>query len=464
VRSILGENPYSKLSFWHETMPGPIQPRPALGGDIAVDVAIIGGGYTGLWTAYYLKQHQPDLRVAIIEAEIAGFGASGRNGGWCLGGIAGIGKHFDDPAQRDGAIRLQRAIFQAVDEVGDVAKKEAIDCHWAKGGMITFASSLAQQSQIHEELDAMRALGFGESDYRWYEAEESRRMIGTAQGLGSMYSPHCAAIHPFRLARGLADAVTGLGVDVYEKTPALSFAAGEVRTPGGRVRANMIICATEGYSESLPRRRRRLLPLHSMMIATEPLPQHVWDEIGLSRRETFGDTRRVVIYGQRTADDRLAFGGRGTYLFGSRARDRFSPDDRAFEYARQSLEEIFPVVKDYATTHRWGGALGVPRDWQPSVGIDRKKGFAWAGGYVGEGVAASNLAGRTLADLILQRNSELIDLPWVGKPFPRWEPEPLRWLAVAMVQRFAESLDRAEFADRPTSRWQSAIYERFAAK
>jgi glycine/D-amino acid oxidase-like deaminating enzyme len=454
---------YAKLSFWHESMPLPIEPRPGLTSDINVDVAIIGGGYTGLWTAYYLKRLQPDLRVAIIEAEITGFGASGRNGGWCLGGLAGIGNLFDDPGKRAGAIRLQRAIFETVDEVGEVAKQEGIDCHWAKGGMITFASSEAQRRQILEELDHLRELGFGEADYRWLEPEESGKLIRTAQSLGSMYSPHCAAIHPLRLARGLAEASARMGVEIYEQTRAVAIEPNVVITPAGRVRADVILCATEAYSESLPTQRRALLPLHSMMIATEPLPQRVWDEIGLAKRETFGDTRRIVIYGQRTVDDRLAFGGRGAYFFGSKVRSQFAPDDRAFQYVRDSLDGLFPILRDYRTTHRWGGPLGVPRDWQPTVGIDRERGIAWAGGYVGEGVAASNLAGRTVADLILQRRTELVDLPWVGKPFPRWEPEPLRWLGVSMVKRLGESIDRAEFAGRPTPSWQSAIYDRFAS-
>ncbi|MBW2232405.1 MAG: FAD-dependent oxidoreductase [Deltaproteobacteria bacterium] len=460
----MGGNPYGNLSFWHESVPFEIEPRPALVSDREVDVAIVGGGFTGLWTAYYLKRLQPDLRIAIVEAEITGFGASGRNGGWCLGGIAGIGKLFDDPDKRDGAIRLQRAIFETVDEVGEVAKAEAIDCHWAKGGMFTLASSRAQRSHLVEELKYMRELGFSEADYRWLEPDESRKVIRNAQDLGSSFSPHCAAIHPFRLARGLAEADARLGVEVYERTAAVAIEPRRVVTAGGDLRADVILCATEAYSDSLPTRRRALLPLHSMMIATEPLPESVWSEIGLSKRETFGDTRRIVIYGQRTADDRIAFGGRGAYFYGSKTRSRFAPDDPAFESIRHALEGLFPVLRNHRITHRWGGPLAVPRDWQPAIGLDRESGFAWAGGYVGEGVAASNLAGRTVADLILRRDSELVDLPWVQHRFPRWEPEPIRWLGASMVRTFGESLDRAELADRPMPRLRRAIYDRFASK
>jgi len=453
-----------ELSFWHASIPGSVETRAALETDLDVDVAIIGAGYTGLWTAHYLKRLQPDLRIAILEAETAGFGASGRNGGWCLGGIAGIGAWFDDPSRRERAIRLQRAIFGAVDEVGEVSKSEGIDCHYAKGGMITLASCEAQVGHVKDELAHLRALGFGDEDYRWLDPEDSVRLIRTASNRGSMYSPHCAAIHPLRLARGLAESNSRSGVEIFERTPVISIGARHVRTPGGRVRADMIVCATEGYTRSLPGRRRNLLPLHSMMIATEPLPREVWDEIGLAKRETFGDTRRIVIYGQRTADDRMAFGGRGAYFFGSKVKATFVPDDQAFRSVRESLDSLLPILRDFRTTHRWGGALGISRDWQPSVGVDRSSGLAWAGGYVGEGVAASNLAGRTLADLILERDTDRVDLAWVGDPGRRWEPEPLRWLGVSVVRRLGEAIDADEFAGRPVRRWQSAIYERFAGK
>jgi glycine/D-amino acid oxidase-like deaminating enzyme len=425
------DDEYGSLSFWHASAPRTSPARAPLASDEQLDVAIVGAGYTGLWTAYYLKRLDPGIRVAIVESEIAGFGASGRNGGWCLGMLAGMEARFADPAQRDGAVRLQRAMFDSVDEVGRVCGVEEIDCHFAKGGSVAFATVEPHRALLQDEVAHWRSLGFGEQDFRWLPPDECREQVRTKRNLGGMFLPHCAAIHPYRLACGLADSVERLGVRIYEHTPALA---------------------------------RALLPLHSMMIATEPLSESTWQEIGLPDRATFGDPRRMVIYGQRTADDRLAFGARGAYFFRSEVRDRFPAGTRAFAQVQQILESLFEVGPELKITHRWGGAMGVPRDWRPGVGIDRATGFAWAGGYVGEGVAASNLAGRTLAELILGRESERTQLPWVGPPSPRWEPESLRWLGVSAVRRLGESLDAAELGDHRTPRLRGALFHAIVRK
>jgi glycine/D-amino acid oxidase-like deaminating enzyme len=452
---------YRTLSYWHATLPGSVEPRPPLERDEQVDVAIVGAGYTGLWTAYYLKVLSPGIRVAVVEAEIAGFGASGRNGGWCLGTLAGSERLLADPARRDDAQRLQRALFGAVDEVGRVSAQEGIDCHWAKGGYVCLATAEAHREQILRDLEHWRSLGFGEHDARWLEPEECAARVRARRNLGGLFLAHCAAIHPARLARGLAEAVERRGVAIHEQTPALALEPRCVRTRGGRLRADTIVCATEAYSRTIAGQARRLVPMHSMMIATEPLPQAAWKEIGLANRETFGDPRRIVVYGQRTADDRIAFGTRGPYFYGSGIRDRFEPGFAFFARVQRTLESFFPIVRDFAVTHRWGGPLGVPRDWRPSVGVDRSRGLAWAGGYVGEGVAASNLAARTLADLILERESELVRLPLVGPPFPSWEPEPLRWIGVGGLLRIGQSLDAAELAGKRTPRLRGALWRTF---
>jgi glycine/D-amino acid oxidase-like deaminating enzyme len=458
-------NRYRSQSFWHETVPDPLEPRAPLATDDQLDVVIVGAGYTGLWTAYYLKSLEPGLRIAIVEAEIAGFGASGRNGGWCLGTLAGISELVaGDGSRRDGGIRLQRAIFDTVAEVEGVCEREGIDCHWARGGNVTFASVPAHVDPVREEIAFMHELGFGEDDIRWLDPAECRRRVGTAQNLGGFFLAHCAAIHPARLVRGLAEVVERMGVPIYERSPARVIEQGVVVTDGGRLRADTILQATEAYSGTIRGGERRLLPMHSMMIATECLPEQVFKEIGLENRETFADPRRMVIYGQRTADDRLAFGARGQYFFGSGVRDVFSANDPVFDEVERTLNSLFPVLRDYQVTHRWGGALGVARDWRPSVGLDRARGFGWAGGYVGEGVAASNLAARTLADLVLGRDTERTDLPLVGSPFPPWEIEPLRWLAVTGVRRLGESLDEAELRGRATPRIRNAIFHRVVQK
>jgi len=455
---------YRSQSFWHATVPDPLEPRPPLASDEQLDVAIVGAGYTGLWTAYYLKSLDPGLRVAIVEAEIAGFGASGRNGGWCIGTLAGIGDYLGDAAQRAGGIRLQRALFDTVEEVERVCEREDIDCHWARSGNITFAGAPAQVDQLQDDLALWREAGFGEDDVRWLDAGECSQRIATAQNLGGLFLAHCAAMHPARLVRGLAEAVERLGVPIYEHSPARALEPGVVVTDGGRLRADIVVRATEAYTGSLAGCKRLLLPMHSMMIATEPLPEPVWKEIGLENRETFGDPRRIVIYGQRTADDRLAFGSRGRYFYGSAVRNVFPADDPAFTEAKQILDSLLPIVREYRVTHRWGGALGIPRNWRPSVGLDRARGLGWAGGYVGEGVAASNLAARTLAELVLGLDTERTDLPLVGPPFPTWEPEPLRWIATTGVRGIGDSLDAAELSGRATPAIRNALFHLAVSK
>jgi glycine/D-amino acid oxidase-like deaminating enzyme len=246
-----------------------------------------------------------------------------------------------------------------------------------------------------------------------------------------------------------------------ERTAAIEIEPGIVRTDAGRVRAGAILRCTEGYTPRLVGERRTIVPLYSLMIATEPLPEDVWERIGLRRRETFTDGRHLLIYGQRTADGRVAFGGRGApYHFGSAIRPGFDRDDRVFADLERVLRGLVPQIGDAAITHVWGGALGVPRDWQASVGFDRERGLGWAGGYVGDGVATTNLAGRTLADLVLGRDTELTALPWIDHRSPRWEPEPLRWLGINATRALAASADRAEARTGREGGWRAAIVDR----
>jgi glycine/D-amino acid oxidase-like deaminating enzyme len=438
-------NPYRKLSFWLDTMPGTLKPGDPLPGDLDADVAIVGAGYTGLWTAYYLSRADPGLKIAVCEREIAGFGASGRNGGWCSALFpASLGK-LERMAGRDAAIGMQLAMQATVDEVGRAAAAEGIDCHWAKGGTVQLARSATQLERARDEVAEARSFGFGEEDLRLLSAADARALAGATDVVGGTYTPHCAAIHPARLARGLAEVVRRRGVSLFECTPVLRIEPGRLVTATGVVRARYVIRATEGYTARLPGLRRTVAPVYSLMIATAPLPEPVWAEISLASRPTFSDLRHLIIYGQRTADGRLAFGGRGApYHLGSAVRPSFDRVPAVFAALRRTLAELFPVLGDVAVTHGWGGPIGVPRDWCASVGLDRSTGLGWAGGYVGDGVATTNLAGRTLADLITGTDSEITRLPWVGHHSPRWEPEPLRWLGVNAGLHAMNLADRQE--------------------
>jgi glycine/D-amino acid oxidase-like deaminating enzyme len=436
---------YRSLSFWHDTVPGTLTPGEPLPGDTEADVVIVGAGFTGLWTAYYLARTAPDLRVVVCEREIAGFGASGRNGGWCSALFPASLNKLERMAGQEAAIAMQRAMQETVDEVGRVAAAEGIDCHYAKGGTVMLARTPVQLERARAEIAEAREFGFGEADLRLLTAAEATELAGASQVLGGTYTPHCAAIHPARLARGLAEAVRGLGVGVYEQTPVREIHPGRVVTASGTVRARFVVRATEGYTPQLPGLERALAPVYSLMIATQPLPEATWAQIGLAGRPTFGDLRHLIIYGQRTADGRLAFGGRGApYHLGSAIRPSFDRVPAVFEALRRTLGELFPVLGEVPVTHCWGGPLGVPRDWCASVGLDQGTGLAWAGGYVGDGVSTTNLAGRTLADLITGRDSALVRLPWVGHRSPAWEPEPLRWLGLNAGLRVMSVADREE--------------------
>lgn len=433
------------VSLWWDDLPGPVVPRPAPAGDLDVDVAIVGAGFTGLWTAYYLRRADPSVRVAVLEAEVAGYGASGRNGGWCSALFPAPAARLARLGGRDGAVRLLRALQETVDEVGRVAAAEGIDAGFAKGGTVALARTPAQVARARAEVAEARGWGFGAADLRWLDAAEARDVLAARGVLGATYTPHCARVHPARLVRGLADAVVRAGAALYEGTRVCAVAPGRLRTAYGTVRATYVVRATEGYTAALPGLRRAVAPLYSLMVATAPLDPATWDRLGLRRAETFTDHRRLVVYGQRTADGRVAFGGRGApYHFGSQVRPDYDRDPRVFAALRTALHELLPEVAGVPLTHAWGGPLGVARDWTASVGLDRATGLAWAGGYVGDGVGTANLAGRTLTDLVLGRDTDLRRLPWVGHRSPRWEPEPLRWLGINAALRLTASADAAE--------------------
>jgi glycine/D-amino acid oxidase-like deaminating enzyme len=457
---------YRRLSLWWDDLAHPVAVRPALPGDLDVDVCIVGAGFTGLWTAYALTQADPDLRIIIVEKEVAGFGASGRNGGWCSALFAASDAALARRYGLDAMRAMRRAMQGTVDAVGDAARTERIDCHFTKGGTLAAARSEAQRARALAEVEEARHLGFGEEDLRWLDAAEAAGIAGISGMLGATFTPHCAALHPARLARGLAEAVERRGVRIFEHTAAMAIspadrAAGHralVRTRAGQIRADVVVRAVEAWTPTLPGLDRAVVPVYSLMVATEPLPESFWEGAGLDGRATFTDHRHVIIYGQRTADGRLAFGGRGApYHFGSAIRPSFDVDSGVHRLLRQTLQELFPALGTARFTHAWGGPLGIPRDWHSSVGLDRDTGLAWAGGYVGDGVSTTNLAGRTLADLIVGAETERTTLPWVGHRSPRWEPEPLRWLGVNGALAAVKLADRSEARRGRPSRLAGAL-------
>ena len=337
-------------------------------------------------------------------------------------------------------------MFDTVREVGLVAQRESIDCHFEQSGALEVAALPVQMQRLHEELDYARSFGFGDDDYRWLGEEEVSKTLRVDGALGGILMNHCAAIHPARLARGLAETVENSGVRLYEQSPVLKIDGHTAITPAGKVSATKIILATEGYTGSLPGQNCRLIPLHSMMVVTEPLTPGQIGEIHFHKRFAFGNLDRIVTYGQLTADNRIAFGCRGSYHFKSGIRE-FDPADAEFELVRQSLLRFFPSLEGIRFTHAWGGAMGVSRSLRPSVNYSPETGLGWAGGFFGNGVGATHLAGRTMADLVLGRDTDRVNTPWVNPPdaLRRWEPEPLRWLGIKARVRLMQIADNAEY-------------------
>ncbi len=446
-------------SLWWSGLSEPPTARAPLTHDLDCDVAIVGGGYSGLWTARELLRRDPALHVVVLEASLCGFGASGRNGGWASA-LYPLG--HDEVSARHGvsaADHLRVTLRRAVAALGAAASDDGLDIQFAHGGTVTVARTDAQIARLHAAQNDEGA----NSNVQWLEGRELTDRIRIAGATAGLFTPYCAALHPARLVRGLATVIERLGARIVENSPVLRILPGHngrrpcAVTAAGTVRADVVVRASEGYTPRLPGLRRRIAPLYSLMIATEPLPQSFWDVAGLSNRETFNDERHLIIYGQRTADDRLAFGGRGArYHFGSTVESRFDRDNTVFARLESTLHELFPHLRG-AVTHRWGGPLALSRDRSPFVNVDRRTGLAELGGYLGDGVVLSRVAATAMAESILQPDQpgEFSSLCFVGHQGRQWELEPARYLGINGGLLLADRADRDERERRNgrSARW-----------
>ena len=450
------------VSFWWRARGIPAR-RPSLPGPVEAYVCVVGGGYTGLWTAYYLKGLRPELRVVVVEAAFAGFGASGRNGGWVTAELPGSrARYARGPRGMAGVRALEAALRDTVDEVGRVAAAESIPADYVRGGRLSVATSPSQLARLRDTLAHLREQGDGDDVCTFLGPGELAERITIAGALGGLYAPHSARIQPAALAAGLAEAAERRGVEIYEATPVTAILpAGAHPYPGvgavartvfGDVRARSVLRCTEGFTARLPGLRRALLPMNSSMVVTEPLPAEGWKQIGWDGCETLSDEAHAYMYAQRTADGRIAIGGRGVpYRFGSGTDHRGVTDEATARALEVLLHRYFPAAASVPLAHAWCGVLGVPRDWCASVTYHPAAGIGWAGGYTGHGVAAANLAGRTLADLAAGNSSELTTLPWVGHRWRSWEPEPARWAGVQSLYTLYRLADRLETSGADSS-------------
>ncbi|WP_423895380.1 NAD(P)/FAD-dependent oxidoreductase [Candidatus Pelagadaptatus aseana] len=453
------------LCFWQDSI-YPQQRPQSLDRDIETDVAIIGGGFTGLWTAYYLKQEAPDLKITILESRHCGFGASGRNGGWLMGNLAG--EHHWLPklpaAQQQQTIALITGI---VEEVKRVCTKHALDIDLQHGGTLYSACRYPEQESIQRELLAsLYASGYQEGDYQWLSPGELQQQLQVAPCYGGIFTPHTAAIHPGKLVSQLVDTLKSLGVSIYQNTPIEHLEPRQLRTVNHAIKADIIVNATEAYNLLQPKMRPYVLPIQSRVIATAPIAESVWQNVGLEQRQTFADASRLVNYGQRTADNRLVFGMRGDYRYGAKPQAEFSCPDKALSNIRHMIGELFPALDKVEITHHWGGSLGLSKDDTPYALFDPHSGIAQAGGYGGEGVGATNLMARTLCDMIFHKQTELSQAPWAHeglahKKLRRWEPEPLRWIGYNSIVKTLE-IEENLCAKQQRPHWFRRIVTRFA--
>jgi len=453
---------YADVSYWLETA-GDLAPRPPLDGTTECDVAVLGAGYTGLWTAYYLMKRQPGLRIVIAEAEIAGFGASGRNGAWCAPDLNISMDRLARLHGEDAARGMQQATYDAVDEVGRVAAAEGIDAGFHKGGELIVARGPHQVPAIEAAFREYERFGFGDR-YRLLDAAGVAEKVRIAGAVRGLWSPAAAVIHPGKLVRSLAGLVERMGGRIVERTPVTDFraavgASGGVAgtapaaliTPRGEIRAPVFVLAGEAYLVRLAKLHRQLVPMYSLIVLTEPIDDATWAEIGWAGREVVASARLSIDYLSRTEDGRILFGGRGApYRLGSPIRDAYDRHEPTHAMLRDFVRTWFPMLGDVRFTHAWGGPLGMPRDWHPTFAVDPRTGIASARGYIGHGVSTANLAGRTLADLIAGERTPLTELPLVNHRSPDWEVEPLRWLGIRYAQGAFARLDRrAEATGKP---------------
>lgn len=440
------------VSFWLEDADDGIF-RPPLPSGGGTDVAVVGGGFTGLWAAWYLRQRAPDMAVTVLEGRTVGHGASGRNGGWCSPGLAVSPAELARRTSPATARRTVQVMRETVDEVGRVCETAGIDARFRAGGILRVARGQHERPLLARGLAALEALGLADG-LDVLDTDELAARVRVAGAAGALFDPHGAVVHPGRLVRGLAGRVEALGATIHEHTPVTGVTPGPgpvVHTDRGDLRADHVVLATEAWLSQLPGWRRAVLPLYSLVVLTEPLDDEVWQVIGWEGHEAMSSHRYTVDYLSRTTDGRILFGGRGApYHYGSRIDPSQDHDAATHDMLRAHLVDWFPVLADVRISHQWGGPLGMPRDWLPAMWVDARRGLAAAYGYTGQGVATSNLAGRVLADLLLTGGSEFEDLPMVHHRPRRWEPEPVRWLAVRALQAAMIHVDeRARRLGRP---------------
>jgi len=432
---------FKEKSYWMTTRE--YAPGDPLEGDIDVDVAIVGGGFTGLSSAYHIKKAEPNLKVALLESEVIGFGASGRNGGF---NMTLFGLTLSITALRFGKQKAREAhhyMERAVDYLRDLVAELRIDCDYEHPGFLRVATSEKYKKRILHEAELACKLGL--EGIEWLDEAQTREQVQSPMYLGAWWEPRCGILNPAKLSWGWADVIRPMGVEVYENSPVAEIARenGKVRldTPDGIVRADKVVMATNAWSHFFKELRRKQVPVWTHIVMTEPLTEKHFEEIGWQNRQGIEDARNLVHYYRLTADNRLVMGGRDVSLgYGEDMEQDLNPV--TFEGLKADVRKIFPALKEIQFTHEWGGPVSVPLDMAPAIGFAGDKNVVYSLGTVGHGVSMTQLNGRTIADLILERKSDLTDVFFVNRRTIPWPPEPLRNLAIKAIRGYMHWEDR----------------------
>ena len=436
---------HRNLSFWMQSLPESMWTfqKPEL--KQQYDVAIIGAGFSGLWLAYYLKQAQPDIKIAIFEAKHVGYGASGRNGGWLSSNIPTIASNLlKNPAYtREDVVHLQRKVIDTIAEVQNVCEREQIDCDLHAGGMMFIATSDAQASRLQEYYQEELRCGFEADEISLLNGHQACAYLNIPSMHAATHYRHGARIQPAKLVLGLAKRLEELGVDIFENTPVQSLTQGALQAGGQRIEAGNIIACTEGYTDRLLQ-DGKVIAVNSSIIMTQVLPFEFWQAIGWHNRELLGDMAHVYMYAQRTADNRILFGGRGApYQYNNQDAAEGQLDGVTVSQLLQRLHQLFPM-QNFQVEMAWKGSLGVTRDWNPSVTFNSQSGLGWIYGFGGNGVGPTNLAARNMSERILGLSSDLSRLPWNDYVCPTWEKEPWRWVGIQTMYQLLGLADQVE--------------------
>lgn len=440
---------YFSKSFWLEDSEDIII-RPKLTESIDVDIAILGAGFTGLWTAYYLIKQDPTLKIAILEKAVTGFGASGRNGGWCSPKFSVTPKVALERFGKNTAKDLHHTMIDTVYEIERVIEEEKMNVDWNNSGSIKVAMGEHLAPNLEDEMEVYNSLGLADNFKLLNKSEIDKRVKINGVHSGILTQPS-AVVHPGKLVRQLAQIVEEYGVKIYEQTYVQQIEEGSTTTSPklitahGNVTAKQaVVIAGEAYLSRMKGFRGRLIPMYTSIVLTEPLSEEQWEEIGWDGRETVGSNNLSVDYLQRTIDGRILFGlgNSGPYRFASQIKDQFDTFAPSIKLQTERALSWFPSLKRDQITHAWGGPIGVTRDWTPNFRYNNVSRVAHAWGYGGQGVSTANLAGRILTQLIFEKESEITNLPMVHHTSRRWEPEPFRWIGAKYIKAKMNKLDR----------------------